>query len=91
MIFYYIIDENGNKINPGTLVPELNIIVPTQNDQTNFTLSDIINPESKPLLEVNGQAQELGRDYSVLGNLLQWISNDFKLSTTDRLNFYYSR
>lgn len=91
MASWYIIDEFGNAILPGTPVPVTDIIVPVVDNQTSFNLTFNVNPTTKPLVEVNGQAQEWNRDFNFIGNVINWISGDFRISTTDRLNIYYYR
>lgn len=65
---------------------KLNITV---DGQVNFLLDTLINPITKPLLLVNGQSQEYGLDYKVIGLNLTWLNKDFALETTDLLEIYY--
>lgn len=66
----------------------VDIFSPTPN-QVNFTLGS--NPNGIPqILKINGLDQLLGIDYTVVGNLVTWISNDFSLGSNDTLVVEYS-
>jgi hypothetical protein len=63
---------------------------PQANGQTSIQLAQTPDPNVPPLLTVNGMVQELNVDYTISGSILNWISPDFTLSTTDQLIIYYS-
>lgn len=68
---------------------ELDFFTPTSL-QTIFVLTHPPDLADKPILQVNGQEQRYGIDYSIVGNNLNWISTDFILSITDKIDIYYS-
>lgn len=72
----------------GTPVRE--VFTPTLG-QTVFTLLNSDVATTRTLVEVNGQLQHEGNDYTLSGTTLTWLDNDFTLDTTDQLIVYYSK
>lgn len=64
--------------------------VPLSNNQIFFIIPLTPSLLFKPILMVNGQEQRYGFDYDIVGDLLRWLSQDYSLTITDKLNLYYS-
>lgn len=57
--------------------------------QTVFALTRAPYQSSLGRLEVNGNLQRYGVDYTIAGTVLTWISSDFSLSPLDTMQFFY--
>jgi hypothetical protein len=75
---------------PNSHVSERELLTVATNGQTAFTLS--FTPKAESLrLEVNGQAQVHGVDFTNSGTAVTWTDNDFTLETSDEVVAQYDR
>lgn len=71
------------KIVSDTFIPE--------DGQSVFALPNTPNANLMfPIVQVNGKNQIPQKDYTVVGNIVRWISTDFSLQSTFTLGVFYS-
>jgi hypothetical protein len=80
----------GGVVINGAGYPIVEYVAVTSYAQTTFVLSQTPNLLVKPIMMINGNEQRMGTDYDIVGNILTWLSLDFSLETSDKIDVYYS-
>ncbi len=68
----------------------LDVLTIASNGQTVFAISQLPININTSKLELNGAKQKFGIDYTIAGTVLNWISPNFALRTSDTLELYYT-
>lgn len=71
-------------------IPKTEFPVVITDGQTSFTLSNApVDPDQFAVFDINGQRQRYGTDFTISGNTLSFVDDNFILETSDKLQITY--